>query len=148
MSPNLGFFYIDATIDGFTESGAGGLNLIYDEQKFKSLTGNARPAHSRTRGTCRGAYCCRTCASTTCASSRTTSTCSACASPPIRTRRARRRSWSQTDNPDESYWRLAGGFSAQFKYGISGYIEYQRLESFEFISFQDVSIGLRFQRSF
>ncbi len=40
VSPNLGFFYIDATIDGFTESGAGGLNLIYDEQKFKSLTGN------------------------------------------------------------------------------------------------------------
>ena len=41
ISPNLGFFYIDTTIDGFTESGAGGLNLIYDEQKFKSLTGNA-----------------------------------------------------------------------------------------------------------
>jgi hypothetical protein len=53
-----------------------------------------------------------------------------------------------TDNPDQSYWRLAGGFSAQFQHGISGYIEYQRLESFEFISFQDVSIGLRFQRSF
>jgi hypothetical protein len=53
-----------------------------------------------------------------------------------------------TDNPDTSYWRLAAGFSAQFKLGVSGYIEYQRLESFESISFQDVSLGLRFQRSF
>ena len=54
----------------------------------------------------------------------------------------------ETDNPDESYWRLATGFSAQFIHGISAYVEYQRLESFEFISFQDVSLGLRLQRSF
>jgi hypothetical protein len=54
----------------------------------------------------------------------------------------------ETDNPDESYWRLATGLSAQFIHGISAYVEYQRLESFEFISFQDVSLGLRFQRSF
>ena len=27
LSPNLGLFYIDATIDGFSETGAGGLNL-------------------------------------------------------------------------------------------------------------------------
>ncbi len=40
LSPTLGFFYIDATIDGFTEQGAGGLNLIYDEQTFQSFTGN------------------------------------------------------------------------------------------------------------
>jgi hypothetical protein len=53
-----------------------------------------------------------------------------------------------TDNPDQSYWRLAAGLSAQFKFGFSGYVEYQRLQSFEFISFQDVSVGLRMQRSF
>jgi outer membrane autotransporter protein len=53
-----------------------------------------------------------------------------------------------TDNPDTSYWRLAAGFSAQFKHGVSGYIEYQRLEGFQSINFQDVSLGLRFQRSF
>ena len=39
ISPTLGVFYIDAQIDEFTETGARGLNLIYDEQKFKSLTG-------------------------------------------------------------------------------------------------------------
>ncbi len=40
LSPTIGFFYIDATIDSFTESGAAGLNLIYDEQTFQSFTGN------------------------------------------------------------------------------------------------------------
>jgi hypothetical protein len=54
----------------------------------------------------------------------------------------------ETDNPDRSYWRLAAGFSAQFKHGVSGYIEYQRLQSYELVDFQDVSFGLRFQRSF
>ena len=40
LSPNVGFFYVDTSIEGFTEKGAAGLNLIYDEQNFKSLTGN------------------------------------------------------------------------------------------------------------
>lgn len=40
LSPTLGLYYIDATIDGFTERGAGGLNLIYDQQSFQSFTGN------------------------------------------------------------------------------------------------------------
>ena len=54
----------------------------------------------------------------------------------------------QTDNPDRSYWRLATGFSAQFAHGISGYMEYQRLQSFQFISFEELSVGLRLQKSF
>jgi hypothetical protein len=54
----------------------------------------------------------------------------------------------ETENPDTSYWRLAAGMSAQFRHGISGYVEYQRLESFRFISFEDVSVGLRFQAAF
>src|SRR5690606_30822268 len=41
ISPAVGVFYIDAKIDSFTESGAGGLNLMYDDQRFKSLTANA-----------------------------------------------------------------------------------------------------------
>ena len=54
----------------------------------------------------------------------------------------------QTDQPDESYYRLAVGMSAQFPYDISGYFEYQRLESFEFVDFEDFTIGLRIQHSF
>lgn len=147
LSPTLGFFYIDATIDGFSERGAGGLNLIYDEQTFQSFTGNlgfrvtyawnlswgvllphVRVDYVREFKNDADVFGVRFAADPNAAST-----------PPILV---------ETDNPDESYWRLATGLSAQFIHGISGYIEYQRLESFEFINFQDVSMGLRFQRSF
>jgi outer membrane autotransporter protein len=147
LSPNLGVFYIDATIDGFTEEGAGGLNLVYDEQKFKSLTANlglrATYAWNLPWGVLlphfRADYVREFEDEVDVFGVRFAADPNATSTPPI---------LIETENPDESYWRLAAGFSAQFKYGVSGYIEYQRLESFEFISFQDVSMGLRFQRSF
>ena len=147
ISPNLGFFYIDTTIDGFTEGGAGGLNLIYDEQAFKSLTGNAglrlTYAWNLSWGVLlphlRVDYVKEFEDDVDVFGVRFANDPNGATTPPVLV---------ATDNPDQSYWRLAGGFSAQFKYGVSGYIEYQRLEGFEFISFQDVSIGLRFQRSF
>ena len=144
ISPTLGVFYIDATIDEFTETGAGGLNLIYDEQQFKSLTGNLG-LRSRSRGICswgvllphlRVDFVREFEDDVDVFGVRFATDPNAASTPPMLV---------ETDNPDTSYWRLAGGFSAQFKHGISGYVEYQRLESFEFISFQDVSIGLRFQ---
>jgi outer membrane autotransporter protein len=147
ISPNVGFFYIDTTIDGFTETGAAGLNLIYDEQKFKSMTGNAGLRLTYAWNVSWGVllphlrvdYVREFEDDVDVFGVRFANDPNAASTPPVLV---------ATDNPDTSYWRLAGGFSAQFKHGISGYIEYQRLESFEFISFQDVSIGLRFQRSF
>jgi hypothetical protein len=44
--------------------------------------------------------------------------------------------------------RLAAGLSAQLPYGLSGYMEYQRLQGFEAINFADFSLGIRFQRGF
>jgi outer membrane autotransporter protein len=147
ISPNVGFFYIDTTIDSFTEAGAGGLNLIYDEQKFKSMTGNAGLRLTYAWNVSWGVllphlrvdYVREFEDDVDVFGVRFANDPNAASTPPVLV---------ATDNPDTSYWRLAGGFSAQFKHGISGYIEYQRLESFEFISFEDVSIGLRFQRSF
>jgi outer membrane autotransporter protein len=147
ISPNIGFFYIDTTIDSFTETGAAGLNLIYDEQKFKSMTGNAGLRLTYAWNVAWGVllphlrvdYVREFEDDVDVFGVRFANDPNATSTAPVLV---------ATDNPDTSYWRLAGGFSAQFKHGISGYIEYQRLESFEFISFQDVSIGLRFQRSF
>lgn len=147
ISPNIGFFYIDTTIDSFTESGAGGLNLLYDEQKFKSMTGNAglrlTYAWNVSWGVLlphlRADYVREFEDDVDVFGVRFAADPNAASTPPVLV---------ATDNPDTSYWRLAAGFSAQFKLGVSGYIEYQRLESFESISFQDVSLGLRFQRSF
>ena len=147
LSPTLGVFYIDATIDGFTERGAGGLNLIYDEQAFQSFTGNLGFRVTYAWNVSWGAllphlrvdYIREFKNDADVFGVRFAADPNAASTPPILV---------QTDNPDESYWRLATGFSAQFVHGISGYVEYQRLESFEFISFQDVSMGLRFQKSF
>lgn len=147
VSPNLGVFYIDAQIDDFTERGAGGLNLIYDEQKFKSLTGNLGLRMTYAWKLSWGVLLPHVRADfvrefeddVDVFGVRFAADPNANSTPPILV---------ETDNPDTSYWRFAGGLSAQFKYGISGYIEYQRLESFQFISFQDVSLGLRMQRSF
>lgn len=147
LSPTLGLFYIDATIDSFTERGAGGLNLIYDEQSFQSFTGNlgfrATYAWNLSWGVLlphlRVDYVREFKDDVDVFAVRFAADPDAASTPPILV---------ETDNPDESYWRLAAGFSAQFIHGVSAYIEYQRLESFELISFQDVSLGLRLQRSF
>jgi outer membrane autotransporter protein len=147
ISPNVGFFYIDTTIDSFTEKGAGGLNLLYDEQKFKSMTGNAglrlTYAWNVSWGVLlphlRADYVREFEDDVDVFGVRFAADPNAASTPPVLV---------ATDNPDTSYWRLAAGFSAQFKHGVSGYIEYQRLESFQSINFQDVSLGLRFQRAF
>lgn len=147
LSPTLGAFYIDATIDGFTEQGAAGLNLIYDEQSFTSLTGTlglrATYAWNASWGVLlphvRIDYVREFEDDVDVYGVRFAADPNANSAPPILV---------ETDNPDRSYWRLAIGLSAQFAHGISGYVEYQRLESFEYISFQDVSVGLRMQKSF
>jgi uncharacterized protein YhjY with autotransporter beta-barrel domain len=147
ISPNLGAFYIDATIDSFTEAGAGGLNLIYDEQNFESLTANlglrVTYAWNHSWGVLlphiRVDYVREFEDDVDVFGVRFAADPNAGSTPPILV---------ETDNPDTSYWRLAGGFSAQFKFGFSGYVEYQRLQSFQFISFQDISVGLRMQKSF
>lgn len=147
LAPTVGFFYIDATIDSFTERGAGGLNLIYDEQSFQSFTGNfgvrATYAYNVAWGVLlphlRVDYVREFKNDVDVFGVRFAADPNAMSAPPILV---------ETDNPDESYWRVATGLSAQFVHGISGYVEYQRLVSFEFISFQDVSMGLRFQKSF
>lgn len=147
LSPNIGLYYIDATIDSFTERGAAGLNLIYDEQSFQSFTGNiglrATYAWNLSWGVLlphvRVDYVREFKNDADVFGVRFAADPNANSAPPILV---------ETDNPDESYWRLATGFSAQFIHGISAYIEYQRLESFEFINFQDVSLGLRMQHSF
>jgi outer membrane autotransporter protein len=150
LSPTAGVFYVDATIDGFTEDGATGLNLVYDEQNYKSMTANVGLRLTYAWNVSWGVllphlrtdfvrefedqvevFGVRFAADPFDAGSNPT--------PPILV---------ETDNPDRSYWRLAAGFSAQFKHGVSGYIEYQRLQSYELVDFQDVSCGLRFQRSF
>jgi hypothetical protein len=54
----------------------------------------------------------------------------------------------ETSRIDRSYLRLAAGASAQFAFGVAGYFEYQRLEAYEQVNFQDFTVGLRINQSF
>ena len=150
VSPSLGYFYVDTNIDRFTENGAGGLNLAYNKQNYESATGNLGLRISYAWKTSwgvlvphfRAAYVREFEDSTEVFGVRFANDPFASSdnpTPPIIVR---------SDQPDTSYFRLAAGASAQLPYGISGYFEYQRLESLAFTSFQDFTVGLRFQHGF
>ncbi|HEY6642841.1 autotransporter domain-containing protein [Povalibacter sp.] len=150
ISPTLGYFAVDTAIDPFTEAGAGGLNLAYNEQNYESATGNAglRISYAWKTGWgvvvphFRGTYVREFEDATEVFSVRFASdpfASSADPSPPIIV---------VTEEPDDSYFRLAAGFSAQFPYDISGYFEYQRLEAFDSVDYQDFTFGLRIQHTF
>ena len=147
VSPTLGVYYIDATLDSFTENGASGLNLLYDEQEFKSLTGNLGLRLTYSLNLPFGVllphlridYVREFNDDLDVFSVRFAADPDGTNAAPILV---------QTDNPDHSYFRISAGMSAQLRFGFSGYFEYQRLQSFEAISFQDVSFGIRAQRSF
>ena len=48
----------------------------------------------------------------------------------------------------ESYWRLSGGVAAQFSCGISGFAEYQRLQSLRYMKYSDVVLGICVETTF
>ena len=146
IAPSVGYTYLTATIDGFREAGAGGLDLRFEEQTYASGTANAglrlsyawRTAIGVIVPQLRGEY--------------------------IREFLDERETFGvrfandpfedtplivvKTDVPDRSYWRLAAGLSAQFTHGISGFVEYQKLDSLRYFDYADVALGLRFEASF
>jgi outer membrane lipase/esterase len=150
LSPTAGYLYTEADIDQLAESGAGGLDLIIADRNFSSSTASvgmrAVYALNFQWGVLlphfRGEFVREFEAEAEVFGVRFANDPFADAanpSPPIVV---------YTDNPDQSYWKFTIGSSAQFKYGVSAYAEYQRLESFQFVSFDDFTVGLRMQRSF
>ena len=147
ISPNAGFFYVDTTIDRFAEKGAAGLNLLYDDQKFQSLTANLGVRLGATINLpwavlvpgLRVDFVREFEDETDVFQVRFANDPNGMSSAPI---------VIQTDNPDTSYYRIALNLSAQFKFGFAGYVEYQRIQSFNQIDFSDLAFGFRMQRSF
>jgi len=146
IAPSIGYNYLSSTIDTFREYGAGGLDLRFQEQTNTSGTANAGLRMSYAWKTGIGVIV-----------------------PQVRGEFIRefiddRETFGvrfandpfddtpliivRTDVPDKSYWRLAGGFSAQFAHGISGFVEYQKLDSLRYFDYADVAVGLRFETSF
>jgi uncharacterized protein YhjY with autotransporter beta-barrel domain len=150
LSPNAGYYYVDTTIDAFTEANAGGLNLAFSDQSYTSSAANAGLRMSYAWKTSwgvfvphfRGAFVREFETSADVFGVRFANdpfASSADPTPPI---------IIETSRIDRSYLRLAAGASATFAFGISGYFEYQRLEAYEQVEFHDFTIGLRIQRGF
>jgi outer membrane autotransporter protein len=146
IAPSAGFNYFKTGIERFREHGAAGLDLAFEEQDFVSATANAGLRVSYAWKLDAGVLM-----------------------PQIRGEYIRefvdgaetfgvRFANDPFDDtplivvtaqvPDRSYWRIAGGFAAQFKRGIAGFIEYQRLESLRYFDYADLAIGLRIETAF
>lgn len=146
ISPSIGYNYLSAGVDAFREHGARGLDLHFEKQSFSSATVNAGM---------RLAYAWKTSAGVV--------------QPQVRGEYIREllqdaevfgarfandpfddtpRIVVRSEEPDRSYWRLAGGLSAQFKHGIAGFVEYQRFMSLRNIGYSDIAVGLRVETSF
>jgi outer membrane autotransporter protein len=146
IAPSLGYNYLSTRVSSFREHTGQGLDLIFDEQNYSSATGNVGLRMSYAWRTNIGVI-----------------------QPQVRAEFIREflsgeesfgvrfandpfddtpRILVRTEVPDRSYWRLASGIAAQFRYGLSGFIEYQRLENLRYFKFADVAAGLRLERSF
>ncbi len=146
VAPSIGYNYLSTRIGSFQEFSGKGLDLIFDEQRYTSATTNAGLRLSYAWKTAVGIVL-----------------------PQIRGEFIREfmdeeesfgvrfandpfddtpRIIVRTEMPDRSYWRLAAGIAAQFKHGVSGFVEYQRIESLQYFSYADVALGLRVERAF
>ena len=150
VSPNARLQYLDATVDGFQESGASGLDLVYEKRDFKSATASlgVRITGAVNLGWVvllpqfRGDALWEFQDGTEVFGVRFANdpfAGTANPTPPILV---------TSETPDQSYMLLAVGLAAQFRYGISGYVEYQRLEGLEFINADALSVGMRVQYGF
>jgi outer membrane autotransporter protein len=146
IAPSVGYNYMQTTVSSFREWGANGLDLAYQEQSYSSGTANVGLRLTYAWKTnigvivpqIRGEFIREGMQDTNAFTVRF-------ANDPFDNTPM---ILVQTEEPDRSYWRVAGGFSAQFRYGISGFVEYQRLESLEFFDYADVAMGLRFETGF
>jgi outer membrane lipase/esterase len=150
LAPNAGYYYVDSSLDAFRETGANGLDLEFGAQDFTSSTANVGLRMSYAWKTSwavivphvRGTFVREFEDEVEVFNVRFANdpfASSADPTPPIAV---------ESDSVDTEYFRLAAGLSLQMKHGFSGYVDYQRIEGFENVSFQDFTAGLRVQISF
>jgi outer membrane lipase/esterase len=150
LAPNAGYYYVDASLDGFRETGANGLDLEFGAQDFTSSTANVGVRMSYAWKTSwavivphvRGTYVREFEDDVEVFNVRFANDPFASSADPTPAIAV------ESDSVDTEYLRLAAGLSLQMKHGISGYADYQRIEEFDHVSFQDFTVGLRMQVSF
>ncbi|MDO8860495.1 Ig-like domain-containing protein [Haliea sp. E1-2-M8] len=147
FDPLVRFFYLDGEFDGFTETGAGGLDLVVDKQGFESMSLTASGQLSYTLLPSWGVV-------TPYVRLEYTSEFEDSADG-VRYRfandpfaAAEESLLIDVDDPDSSYFIYGAGVAAQFAYGVSAFVSYQALGSYENLSGEIVSLGMRWEMSF
>lgn len=150
FAPVLGYLYVDGDLDSFSERGAGGLDLQFEARDFRSSVGSVG---------FRATYAWRTPVGVFIPQLRATYIrefdddieifrARFANDPGDGTGPAAAPIVFNGGEVDEGYARFALGISAQFKYDLAAYVEYQRLQDFKFVSFGDLTFGVRMQRGF
>ena len=149
FDPLVRFFYLDGNVDSFTESGAGGWDLAIDDQGFESTSLAASGQASYTFLTSWGVI-------TPYVRIEYTSEFEDSADG-VRYRFANDPFLDdvggggitmQPDDPESSYLVYGAGAAAQFKYGLSAFVAYQVLGSYENLEGQILSFGGRWEVRF
>jgi outer membrane autotransporter protein len=143
IAPSVGYNYMMSSIDDFRENGAMGLDLAYEKQNYVSATANAglrmsyawRTSFAVVMPQVRGEYIHEFIDATTSFGVRF-------ANDPFKDTP---QIVVTTAVPDQSYLRLTAGLSAQFHFGFSGFVEYQRLQNRDLFQYEDIAFGVRME---
>ncbi|WP_116364642.1 Ig-like domain-containing protein [Parahaliea mediterranea] len=149
VDPLVRFFYLDGAVDPFSETGAGGWNLDIDEQAFESMSISAggqisytflpswgvitpylRVEYTREFEDSAGGVRYRF------------------ANDPLGEFNDTNGMMIEADDPDTGYMVYGAGVAAQFIHGISGFINYQTLGSYDNLNGEILSIGARWEARF
>ncbi len=147
FDPLVRFFYLDGDFDGFTETGAGGLDLTVDKQGFESMSLTASgqlsytflPSWGVVTPYVRLEYTSEFEDSADGVRYRFANDPFAAAEDSL---------LIDVDDPDSSYFIYGAGVAAQFAFGFSAFVSYQALGSYENLSGEIVSLGMRWEMSF
>jgi len=151
FGPHAGAYYFDVDVDPFTESGAGGFNMVIGDQHARSFQLNAGGHMSVVYNTSWGVLIPHFRADwvheleddaelvNVRLANDPFATDPMDPIPPVQL---------QTDKPDSDYLSWSVGTSAQFVNGVSGFVNYRSLAGFDDFSMNEITWGLRFEKSF
>lgn len=151
FGPHIGAYTVDLDVDDFVESGAGGLNMAIGEQGAESFTLNAGVHASYVFTPSWGVLIPHVRVDSVFELEDDSQTVTVgFAADPFRNDplAATPKIQIETDTPDEQYMVINAGVSAQFIRGISAFVNYQYTSSMEDWAIEDLTWGLRWERTF
>jgi uncharacterized protein YhjY with autotransporter beta-barrel domain len=143
LGPTVSLNYVKVDIDGFTESGANGLNLAFDRQRGESFTIKAGAHLSYAWTTSFGVILPHV------QGAAVHEFASVAESVNARFAADALGSFAiLTDAPDRDYLNWSAGVSAQFPFGIAAFVDYQAFAGLAHTSQHDITLGLRIATRF